>query len=128
MEVKKLKSTLEQRFHTLSSNHEELIKFKDEYKRENQRLREENEELRRKHNGSVSADLQERDRQLLALREVVRVGEEREKVMAIRCTGLEKKVRELENDKRETEVVYREGLKREQALCKGVLECTHYCM
>ena len=126
-EVKKVKSTLEQRFHTLSSNHEEMIKFKDEYKMENQRLREEITELRNKHDESVLADLQERARQLLVLREAVRAGEEREKAMVSRCKSLEDKENELEKDMREKEMVYREDLEREQAKWKGdrVHECTH---
>ena len=38
-EVTKARSTLEQRFRTLSSNHEELIRIKDEYKTDNEVLR-----------------------------------------------------------------------------------------
>ena len=93
---------------------------------ENQRLREENAELWIKYDESISADLQEKERQLLMLKEVVRVGEEREKEWVGRCTGLEEKTRDLEEDRKEKEMVYREAHEREQAQLKGLHKITTY--
>ena len=51
---------LEQRFSDLASNHEELIRFKDEYKMENQKLRGEVSKL--KEEGRKETERVERER------------------------------------------------------------------
>ena len=58
-EETKARSLIEQRFHTLSSNHEEMIKIKDEFKATNQVLREENERLQRENGEHFSEILEE---------------------------------------------------------------------
>jgi predicted nucleic acid-binding Zn-ribbon protein len=52
---------LEHRFHTLATNHEEMIKFKDEYKRVNTELREENARLKSENARLFSKAIQEKD-------------------------------------------------------------------
>ena len=102
-EVTKARSTLEQRFRTLSSNHEELIRIKDEYKTDNQVLWQENVKLRSEEEERVSEDLQEKEKQLCTLRETVRNGEERVRGMVGRCTILEEEARRLERGEGEGE-------------------------
>ena len=62
-EIRKF-NILDQRFHDLASNHEEMIKFKDEYKRVNKELREENARLRDENSKLFSKAMQEKDRQI----------------------------------------------------------------
>lgn len=121
METTSSKSTLEQRFHTLSSNHDELIKIKDEYKMENQKLRDENFKYRTNNAERVSVALQEKEKQLSTLREEVTETEERIKVMMSRHTLLEEEVRELKSEEKKKEQTYVEEIEREQKQRKGVL-------
>ena len=91
-EVTKARSTLEQRFRTLSNNHEELIRIKDEYKTDNQVLRQENVKLRSEEEERVSEVLQEKEKQqLCTLRETVRNGEERVRGMVGSARFLKRK-------------------------------------
>lgn len=59
MEIKK-SEMLDQRFNELAENHQELIKFKDQYKIENERLRKENEKLKQDNERLFSGALQEK--------------------------------------------------------------------
>ncbi|KAG9351922.1 hypothetical protein JZ751_023173 [Albula glossodonta] len=52
---------LEQRFLDLAANHQELVKFKDEYKRQNTKLTEENKRLHEENESLFSKDLQEKE-------------------------------------------------------------------
>ena len=123
-EVTKARSTLEQRFRTLSSNHEELIRIKDEYRTDNQVLRQENVKLRSEEEERVSEVLQEKENQLCTLRETVRNGEERVREMVGRCTILEEEVRRLGREGKERESAYKEEVERECRQRAGVHE-TH---
>lgn len=62
-------SVLEKRFAVLNQNHEELIKIKDEYKRENEKLRVENGCLKNENEGLFASVVKERDSQIRQLRE-----------------------------------------------------------
>ncbi|XP_015749985.1 PREDICTED: coiled-coil domain-containing protein 89-like [Acropora digitifera] len=62
-------SVLEKRFAVLNQNHEELIKIKDEYKRENEKLRVENGYLKKENEGLFASVVKERDLQIHQLRE-----------------------------------------------------------
>ena len=119
-EVTSAKSTLEQRFHTLSSNHEELIKIMEEYKFENKRLREESAELGAMNDAKFSAVLREKDGQLTVLREAVKKGKERVRVMEGRCLVLEEEVKEMQKNGQQKERVHREEIKRKQKQQRGV--------
>ncbi|XP_064614510.1 coiled-coil domain-containing protein 89-like [Liolophura sinensis] len=55
---------LDQRFHDLASNHEEMIKYKDEYKRVNQQLRAENTRLKQENEALFSKALLEKDAEI----------------------------------------------------------------
>lgn len=121
MELTSSKSTLEQRFHTLSSNHEELIKIKDEYKMENQKLRDENFKYETENAEKVSVALQEKEKQLSTLREEMRGAENRIKVMSSRNTDLEEEVRQLRSEGKKKEQSHVEEVEREQKQREGVL-------
>lgn len=64
---KKRSSQLEQRFMHLAANHQELIKFKDEYKRQNAVLTEENKSLREENETLFCKELQEKELIILSL-------------------------------------------------------------
>lgn len=59
-EIKKF-DILDGRFNSLASNHEEMIRIKDEYKRVNQELREENARLHDENSRLFSQALAEKD-------------------------------------------------------------------
>ncbi|XP_051883613.1 coiled-coil domain-containing protein 89 isoform X2 [Pristis pectinata] len=63
----KLSAQLEERFMDLALNHQEIIKFKDEYKRQNSVLSEQNEKLQRENENLFCKALQEKDDQILKL-------------------------------------------------------------
>ena len=65
-EIRKF-ALLESRFYSLASNHEEMIKFKDEYKRVNQELRDENARLKSENARLFSKAIQEKDVRILEL-------------------------------------------------------------
>ena len=65
-------SVLDKRFAVLNQNHEELIKIKDEYKTENEKLRIENGHLKKENEGLFGSLVEERDSQIQQLREEVK--------------------------------------------------------
>ena len=113
MEETKARSLIEQRFQTLSSNHEEMIKIKDEFKATNQVLREENERLQRENGEHFSEILEERERQLCSLREDGKRREERVRVVEGRCALLEEEVKTLQQELVEREKAHKKELERE---------------
>lgn len=60
-------SILDSRFNCLASNHEEMIKIKDEYKRVNQELREENSKLKNDNSRLFSQAIQDKDQKIQEL-------------------------------------------------------------
>lgn len=60
MEVKKCEM-LDKRFNELADNHQELIKFKDQYKYENEMLRKENAKLKEDNERLFSGAIEEKD-------------------------------------------------------------------
>ncbi|XP_040820235.1 coiled-coil domain-containing protein 89 [Ochotona curzoniae] len=58
---------LEERFMTLAANHELMIRFKDEHKSQNVKLKEENEKLRLENNNLFSQALKDKEAQVLQL-------------------------------------------------------------
>lgn len=73
LEAEKLKAkseharTLEERFMTLAANHEAMIRFKDEHKSQNIKLREENEKLRLENTSLFSQALKDQEAKVLQL-------------------------------------------------------------
>ncbi|KAI1903544.1 hypothetical protein AGOR_G00028280 [Albula goreensis] len=63
---------LEQRFLDLAANHQELVKFKDEYKRQNTKLTEENKRLHEENESLFCKDLQEKEAIILKLTQELR--------------------------------------------------------
>lgn len=70
-------TVLEKRFFVLNQNHEELIKIKDEYKTENEKLRIENTRLRKENEGLFGSLVQERDLQIKQLKDEVNTLQEK---------------------------------------------------
>ena len=66
-DVKKANDLLRSRFDTLQKNHAELIKIKDEYKMENQKLRMDNEGLKSANDNLFSEVIQEKNEIILKL-------------------------------------------------------------
>ena len=64
---RKKSSYLEKRFMDLASNHQAMIIFKDEYKTQNTKLRQENEEIREENNTLFSQELEEKEAVILKL-------------------------------------------------------------
>ncbi|XP_039370685.1 coiled-coil domain-containing protein 89 [Mauremys reevesii] len=58
---------LEERFMDLAANHEDMIRFKDEYKQQNMLLREENKRLRQENQTLFSQALKEKEAEVLQL-------------------------------------------------------------
>ncbi|XP_066478100.1 coiled-coil domain-containing protein 89 [Tiliqua scincoides] len=58
---------LEERFMDLASNHEDMIHFKDEHKRQNMQLREENRRLRQENQSLFSQALKDKEVELIEL-------------------------------------------------------------
>ena len=108
--MSRAKSVLEQRFHTLSSNHEELTAIMEEYKRTGRKLHAELEEIKKK--AGVSVELEEKEKQLLALRETLSGKEQRVRVLEGRCSVLEEELRELQLTEREREEIFSKTLER----------------
>ncbi|XP_062313899.1 coiled-coil domain-containing protein 89 isoform X2 [Osmerus eperlanus] len=64
---RKKSSYLEKRFMDLASNHQAMIIFKDEYKTQNTKLRQENEQIREENNTLFSQELEEKEAVILKL-------------------------------------------------------------
>ncbi|KAL9966038.1 hypothetical protein ACROYT_G024048 [Oculina patagonica] len=91
-------TVLEKRFFVLNQNHEKLIKIKDEYKTENEKLRIENSHLRKENEGHFGSLVQERDSQIKQLRDEVKslqeqcqAAKEKERIALENLSSLEKK-------------------------------------
>ena len=124
-EALRAKSVLEQRFHTLSSNYEELTRIMDEYKRENRKIR---TELEKKSKESVLVEIEEKDGQLLSLRETITERDERVRLLEGRCSILEDEIRELTKTEKENKAVFSRQLHREQQNQRGELKVLKFCL
>ncbi|XP_076467232.1 coiled-coil domain-containing protein 89-like [Babylonia areolata] len=102
-EVRKF-TQLEHRFHTLATNHEEMIKFKDEYKRVNQELREENARLKNDNARLFSKAVQEKDARILEL-------EKKFATIKQENSNIEAKFRSLQQEMRGKEDTLRQQLR-----------------
>lgn len=94
-------SVLDKRFVVLNHNHEELIKIKDEYKTENEKLRIENGQLKKENENLFGSLVAERDSQIQQLREEVKnlqekhqVATAKERIALESLSSLEKKCNE----------------------------------
>ncbi|GAB1292323.1 Coiled-coil domain-containing protein 89 [Apodemus speciosus] len=76
---------LESRFMTLAANHELMIRFKDEHKSENIKLKEENEKLRQENNSLFSQALKDLEAKILELTTHNQVLVEELEVLKQRC-------------------------------------------
>ncbi|XP_008842391.1 coiled-coil domain-containing protein 89 [Nannospalax galili] len=76
---------LEDRFMTLAANHELMIRFKDEHKSENVKLREENEKLRLENSSLFSQALKDQEAKVLQLTEQSKALTKELELMKQRC-------------------------------------------
>lgn len=100
-EIRKF-NMLNSRFDDLASNHQELIKIKDEYKRSNQELRLENSKLREENERLFSGAITEKDKQIADLDKKLTSSKEQ-------FSLLEQKHRQLQQEMKTKE----EGLRNE---------------
>ncbi|XP_005090482.1 coiled-coil domain-containing protein 89 [Aplysia californica] len=103
-EIKKY-NILDGRFNNLASNHEEMIRIKDDYKRVNQDLREENARLKDENGKLFSKTVIEKDHQIQELDK--------------KCAGLHEQCSALEQKLRQQQVEWRG---KEDALRKQISE------
>ncbi|XP_077968422.1 coiled-coil domain-containing protein 89-like [Styela clava] len=75
---------LELRFNELAENHEEMIKFKDEHKRRNEILMEQNAKLLKENKSLFSSAIEEKDKQIASLKLMI--------------SNMKKQIRQLEDD------------------------------
>uniref|UniRef100_A0A4W3HRW4 Zgc:172182 n=1 Tax=Callorhinchus milii TaxID=7868 RepID=A0A4W3HRW4_CALMI len=100
---------LENRFMDLAHNHEEIIKFKDEYKRQNAELRKENERLQIENRNLFSRSLQLKDDQILQLTAEV-------KELANKCKELQQDCKQKAQVIQEKEAEFLEKQKSAEAM------------
>ncbi|ESO96271.1 hypothetical protein LOTGIDRAFT_202210 [Lottia gigantea] len=87
---------LDKRFHDLASNHEEMIKIKDEYKRVNAELRNENAKLREENSRLFSGAILEKDNIISELDSKIKLLQDQTK-------NMEQKIRQLVTEHRNKE-------------------------
>ncbi|XP_006636594.1 coiled-coil domain-containing protein 89 [Lepisosteus oculatus] len=96
---RKRSSQLEQRFLDLAANHQELINFKDEYKRQNAELKEENERLQQENENLFCKELQEKEEVILQLTQELKDLAEQHKILEAeykeKTNGFQTKLKEL---------------------------------
>ncbi|MBN3300233.1 CCD89 protein, partial [Amia calva] len=96
---RKRSSQLEQRFLDLAANHQELINFKDEYKKQNGQLREENQQLQEENENLFSKELHEKEEVILKLTQELKDLAEQHKILEIeykeKSSGFQTKLKEL---------------------------------
>jgi myosin heavy subunit len=76
---------LEARFNDLASNHQQMIEFKDEYKKKNAELQAENDLLRSQNSQLFSDSVQERDNKIAVLEKLEAEKNEEIKMLADQC-------------------------------------------
>ncbi|XP_067936564.1 coiled-coil domain-containing protein 89-like [Watersipora subatra] len=96
---------LDRRFNELAENHQELIKFKDQYKIENESLKRENAKLKADNEKLFSAAIQERDESIEDL-------EKQLKVLKDKCNNLEENSLESHKSMIENRNVLQERLEK----------------
>lgn len=94
----KLSARLEERFMDLAFNHQEIIKFKDEYKRQNSELIEENEKLQRENENLFSKALQEKEAQILKLSSELGEYLKQRDMLEQDCKQITQKLRQKESE------------------------------
>ncbi|XP_064647873.1 coiled-coil domain-containing protein 89-like [Lineus longissimus] len=106
---------LSKRFDDLAGNHEEMIKYKDEYKRQNEFLRRENERILDENKRLFSKAIEEKD---------AKISEMDKRIMRLRdqYNGVDTKYRVLEEDMRVKDERYRTELKSLQSKLKDTEE------
>ncbi|CAL1528454.1 unnamed protein product [Lymnaea stagnalis] len=107
-EIKKF-DILDGRFNNLASNHEEMIRIKDEYKRVNQELREENSRLKDENGRLFSNSIAEKDNRIYELEKKCTSFQEQ-------CITLEQQLRQYQVEWRAKEVSLRKEISEHQTI------------
>lgn len=113
-------SMLDTRFHELAENHEEMIRFKDEYKRQNETLRRENEQLREENANLFSTAIEEKNQ---------KISEQQRDLKALKgqCRDVERRfslIQEEINEKEKQHKVIAERLENELRAAKNQIKDT----
>ncbi|XP_002741590.1 coiled-coil domain-containing protein 89-like [Saccoglossus kowalevskii] len=108
-EIKKF-NLLDRRFHELADNHEEMIRFKDEYKRQNEQLRLENAQLKDENERLFSGAITERDEQIQSMSQhIISLKEQCTEYDSKLCqmkTEIDETRKSLEKELREKDTMY----------------------
>ncbi|XP_028847372.1 coiled-coil domain-containing protein 89 [Denticeps clupeoides] len=120
---------LEQRFMDLNANHQELIKFKDEYKRQNAALTEQNARLREENDRLFCKELQEKEEVVLRLtqelRDLAAQHMQLENEYQEKSSGFQSKLKELMNLHKSKESSLQDELHDTQKQLKNAMDmCT----
>ncbi|XP_033120379.1 coiled-coil domain-containing protein 89-like [Anneissia japonica] len=97
VELKK-NGLLESRFSELAENHQEMIRFKDEYKQQNKKLRDENSRLVAENKNLFSSKLLEKDEQIHTLQKQVEKLKDQVAEMELVCSELKFEVLSKESE------------------------------
>ncbi|KAL0963816.1 hypothetical protein UPYG_G00314010 [Umbra pygmaea] len=96
---KKRSIQLEQRFMSLAANHQELINFKDEFKIQNAKLKQDNKRLQEENDKLFSRDLQDKEGIILKLKQELEDLSAKHRTLDIlhceETTGFQNKLKEL---------------------------------
>ncbi|XP_039613503.1 coiled-coil domain-containing protein 89 isoform X1 [Polypterus senegalus] len=114
---KKKSSQLEDRFLSLATNHQEIIKYKDEYKRQNADLKKENERLKSENMSLFSSKLEEQKHMAAQLTEELKKCKEQ-------FTKLDNEYRKKSSD---FEIVNKQYLSESDSLKKELKESKERC-
>ncbi|XP_030846414.1 coiled-coil domain-containing protein 89-like [Strongylocentrotus purpuratus] len=119
-EIKKF-NMVDRRFQELAENHEEMIRFKDEYKRQNEILRTENQRLREDNGNLFSGAIEERDQKIKEQQKDLKLLKGQSRDMERRCSLLQEEMTEKERQHIEIAKSLEKELKSAKNQMKEVL-------
>lgn len=122
-EIRKF-NMLNSRFDDLASNHQELIKIKDEYKRSNQELRLENSKLREENERLFSGAITEKDKQIADLDKKLISSKEQFSLLEQKHRQLQQEIKTKEEGLRNEIRTLQENYKTEVKMLQSKLQDT----
>lgn len=122
-EIRKF-NMLNSRFDDLASNHQELIKIKDEYKRSNQELRLENSKLREENERLFSGAITEKDKQIADLDKKLTSSKEQFSLLEQKHRQLQQEIKTKEEGLRNEIRTLQENYKTEVKMLQSKLQDT----
>uniref|UniRef100_A0A8C9QWD8 Zgc:172182 n=1 Tax=Scleropages formosus TaxID=113540 RepID=A0A8C9QWD8_SCLFO len=129
---RKRSSQLEQRFADLAANHQMLIDFKEEYKRQNAQLTQENQRLRQENESLFCEELQEKEAVVLKLtqelKELAEQHKHLEEEYQEKTSGFQVKLKELMSLHQTKEASLQDELQSTQKQLKDAVDIFHCCI